>query len=82
MQQFIMQNQLIIWAIIIWALPWKGIALWRAAKNNQLIWFIILFLINTLAILDIIYIIFVGKDKKEEATQNNQAIPINGVKIV
>ena len=41
---------------IAWTLPWKGIALWRSARNRQLVWFIVLLLVNTLAILEIIYI--------------------------
>ena len=41
---------------IVWTLPWKGIALWRSARNRQLVWFIVLLLVNTLAILEIIYI--------------------------
>ncbi len=41
---------------IVWPLPWKGVALWRAAANRHLGWFIALFLLNTLAILEIVYI--------------------------
>lgn len=70
MQQFITQYPWIIYAIIAWTLPWKGIALWKAAKNNNKAWFIILFLVNTLAMLDIIYIVFFGKEKKEEETKS------------
>jgi len=48
-------NVLILLAVV-WALPWKGVALWRAAGNKHLWWFVALFLLNTLAILEIIYI--------------------------
>ncbi len=41
---------------ILWTLPWKGVALWRAAGNKHKWWFVALFLLNTLAILEIIYI--------------------------
>lgn len=41
---------------IFWALPWKGVALWKAARNNHLKWFIALLIINTMAVLEIIYI--------------------------
>lgn len=48
---------------ILWTLPWKGYALWKASKNNQRNWFIALFLINTLAILEILYLAFFQKKK-------------------
>jgi hypothetical protein len=82
MQEFISQYPWIIYVLLAWTLPWKGIALWKAAKNNNKIWFVILFLINTLAILDIIYIVFVGKEKKEEETKNNPRILSNGKNII
>jgi hypothetical protein len=41
---------------VVWTMPWKGVALWRAAGNRHLWWFIVIFILNTLAILEIIYI--------------------------
>ncbi|MEK9168035.1 MAG: DUF5652 family protein [Patescibacteria group bacterium] len=55
----------IIAILVLWVLPWKGYALWLSARNTHKWWFIILLLVNTLAILDIIYIFTVGKKKKE-----------------
>ena len=52
----------LIYLTIIWTLPWKGYALWKAAKKDHKAWFIILFLINTLAILEILYI-FIFSEK-------------------
>jgi len=37
--------------LIIWQLIWKGIALWRAGRNNQLKWFLAILLLNTAGIL-------------------------------
>ena len=48
-----------VMVIVIVAL--KGYSLWYAAKNRQLAWFIILLIINTLGILEIIYLVFVLK---------------------
>ena len=42
--------------IILWTIPWKGYALWRAAKRNHKWWFIILLVVNTVGILEIVYI--------------------------
>ncbi len=41
---------------ILWTLPWKGWALWRSARRNEQKWFIALLLINTLGLLEILYI--------------------------
>ena len=51
-----------IWAFL-WALPWKGFALWQAARNKQLGWFITLLFIQSVGILEIIYLAFFQKDK-------------------
>ena len=55
--------------MVVWILPWKGVALWRAAKNNHRRWFIALLVINTLAILEIVYIFYFSKklDKNKDA---------------
>ena len=54
------------WLIIavIWSMAWEGIALWRAGRNAHLVWFIVLFLVNTLGILEIIYIFAFSRKKK------------------
>ena len=53
-------------ALVAWSLAWKGVALWKAARNNQMYWFAALMLINTVGILEIIYI-YVFAQKKPEA---------------
>jgi methionyl-tRNA synthetase len=53
--------------IMIWSLVWKGMALWRAAKNDSKNWFIALLLINTMGILEILYLYVWGK-KQEKPT--------------
>jgi len=51
---------------IFWVLPWKGVALWKAAKNSHKKWFISILLLNTLSILEILYIFVFAKRKKIE----------------
>ncbi len=46
---------------IAWMLVWKGIALWHAAQRGQSVWFIVLLLINSLAILEIVYLFAILK---------------------
>jgi len=53
-----------IWLLIltmVWILPWKGYALWTAARRDNKRWFIALVILNTLAILDIFYIFYIAK---------------------
>jgi methionyl-tRNA synthetase len=54
----------VILLLVLWTLPWKGVALWKSAGNKQLAWFVCIFIFNTLAILEIIYIFGFSKKKK------------------
>jgi hypothetical protein len=53
----------IIILLAIWEMIWKGIALWRAGKKQQLTWFVFIFIFNTAGILPIIYLILNKKKK-------------------
>ena len=61
-------NLLLLWLVIslavVWEMAWKGVALWRAGRNAHLVWFIVMFIVNTLGILPIIYV-FAFSRKKE-----------------
>ena len=64
----------IVWlaaGLALWSLPWKGVALWRAAKRDEKGWFIALLILNTAAILEIIYLFFIipRKDAREKEPQ-------------
>jgi hypothetical protein len=48
----------------IWSLIWKGIALWKCGRHNQLTWFVVLLVLNTVGILPIIYLLFFQKKSK------------------
>ena len=45
----------------IWSAVLKGIALWKAARNSQLAWFVALLVFNTAGILEILYIFLFQK---------------------
>jgi len=47
--------------VIIWTLVWKGLALWKAGRKNQPIWFVAMLIVNTLGILEILYIFVFSK---------------------
>ncbi len=55
--------------MILWILVWKGLALWRAAGLRQKWWFVALLLINTLGILEIIYLFFIARKYKVEVVE-------------
>ena len=67
MEQFIANNSWIIALFALWVLPWKGVALWRAAKRREMKWFVVILVVNSLAILEIIYI-FVFSKRKDNNT--------------
>lgn len=49
--------------LALWSLIWKGLALWKSARNDQRYWFVTLLMINTLGILEIIYLTVFAKTK-------------------
>ena len=61
-------NVAVMWLVVslavVWSMAWKGVALWRAGRNAHLVWFIVLFIFNTLGILPIIYIFAFSKKKE------------------
>lgn len=68
MIELLTNNQLLFWLIILtglWTLPWKGVALWKSAKNNQKAWFIALLIVNSLAVLEILYIFIFSKKSRK-----------------
>jgi len=52
--------------LVLWSLAWKGVALWRAARRRQLGWYVVLLVVNTVGILEIIYIFLVARRHPEE----------------
>ena len=67
MPQFIANNPWIIVLALVWSIPWKAWALWRSARLNQRYWFVVLLLVNTLGILEILYLfVFNKKQLKTE----------------
>ncbi len=62
-------DPIVIILIVAWTLAWKGFALWRAAELREKNWFIALFLLNTLGILDIIYLFVLTRGYKVEVVE-------------
>ncbi len=64
----ITDNPWILLLISLWVLPWKGYALWKAARKTDKWWFIALLVVNTLGVLEILYIFIFS----ERASKKNK----------
>lgn len=62
----VQQYQWLILLLILWELVWKAIALWKAARNNHLAWYICVLIFNTIGILPIVYILLQRKKTEIE----------------
>ena len=72
-------NPYLLGAILIWIVVWKGLALWKAARKGSSVWFIALLVINTIGILEMLYIyifseikLWDGKMGKADAKKNRK----------
>ena len=54
-------QEVIFITISFWSLVWKGLALWKASRQGQKVWFVLLLVVNTLGILEIIYYFWLSK---------------------
>lgn len=68
---------LILIVLAAWSLIWKGVGLWFAARNYQKSWFVAILILNTIGILEIIYLIWFRRDKQEGVTKSlfNNPVP-------
>lgn len=67
--QVIQPGTPLFYIVIAWAVIWKGIALWHAARGGQLAWYIALLVINTVGILEIVYLIFFRKKTQDNVVR-------------
>jgi len=61
--------------IFVWIIVWKLLALWKSARNNHIVWFLIIAVINTIGILEILYIYVFSKwmkPKQKEKKRRNR----------
>ena len=49
--------------LIVWSYTWKLLALWKSARKNSVLWFIVFALVNTMGILEILYLFVFSKMK-------------------
>jgi len=60
--------------VLVWQVIWKGFAMWKAARNSHLIWFLVFLIFNLLAIPEILYIFVFSKcySKAEKESAVNE----------
>jgi methionyl-tRNA synthetase len=64
----------IILVVVLWTVTLKGFALWYAARAGQKWWFIALLVVNTIGILEIIYLIWF-RPKSPAQTKEVESAP-------
>jgi methionyl-tRNA synthetase len=52
--------------IVLWSIFWKGLALWHSGRRGQPWWFVIILVVNTVGLLEIVYLFLVLKLKLSE----------------
>ncbi len=73
MEQLLGMNIYTLLAVAAWTFPWKAWSLWLAARRGDIWWFLILIFVNTLGILEMIYIFFIAKQSDGRTHTKNQS---------
>ena len=55
---------LVVVVLGIWEAVWKGVGLWHAGRDRNLLWFVLMFVLNTVGILEIIYVFAISRPKR------------------
>jgi hypothetical protein len=73
--------------VVIWSIIIKGFGLYHSARHEEKLWFVGLLFINTLGILELVYLFFLSKQKmtiqevsinfKKSITSLKQKNPLN-----
>lgn len=56
-------QSLLLYVLSLWSVVWKGVALWRAVKQGQRNWFIVMLVLNTIGILELVYLFRFSKKR-------------------
>lgn len=69
--------------LMLWSIFWKAWALWIAARRGEKVWFGIMLVVNTVGILEILYVFIFSKDKnKDQAAKIVKEIITDSPKVV
>jgi hypothetical protein len=59
--KYIFSNPYLSTVFAVWIVVWRGLALWKASRNEQKYWFVALLVINLFGLPEIIYLCFFQK---------------------
>ncbi len=63
---------IIVFLLVVWSAAWKLVALWKAARRDQLGWYVVLALMPPVAgALEMVYIFFVAPRVPDLASPDN-----------
>lgn len=51
----------LIGILLVWSAVWKALALWKSARAGNKVWFVVFLFVNTIGILEIIYLYALNK---------------------
>jgi len=66
---FSTETTLLLITVLVWSYVWKGLALWRAGRRGDKVWFIVLLILNTAGILEILYIFYFSRKTDRAKTE-------------
>ena len=66
---------IVMLAFVVWTLYWKYQALWYAAKHDHKWWFIALLIVNTVGILEILYLKVFSK-QMDAPSHDEKSVPM------
>ena len=75
LESFSQQLGVPLWLLLIvvaWSLIWKALALWKSARKNHIVWFILFILIHTIGILEILYLFLFSKINLNESSAKKE----------
>ncbi len=75
---FLTLGAILLFAIALGLIALKGYCLWTAARRNENGWFVAILLVNTLGVLELIYLYFIvekWKKNKIEKTETTTTTP-------
>lgn len=70
-------NLIMFIVLVLWILVWKGWALWIAARKGSKAWYIALLVLNTVGILEIIYIFYYSKRDTFNKDSIDEKVSVN-----
>ena len=79
MENLLKDHLWVVILVLLIVLPIKAAALWRSARRGHVSWFLALIILNTLGILDLLYIFVFSnwgnKKKKDDDDQDQNVTP-------